>query len=212
MNNGTPKLRNLCEFVKKQAKIKNDPLFSAVSLQTTTERKPERQKQYTGYSYKPNREKQTSTFLTNTSSSPQRDKSAYVSNRTQNDNLKPKLKCPYCGDNHLLPQCGKFQDLDIQNRWTFVKTERLCHACLLAGHFRTVCTLQNYCTCTTERKHHPLLHNDRGVREQYNQTFETQKPETKSNYATFVHPLKKAVLLHVSAVALVSPDGNIVTT
>uniref|UniRef100_A0ABD2WUG7 Uncharacterized protein n=1 Tax=Trichogramma kaykai TaxID=54128 RepID=A0ABD2WUG7_9HYME len=62
--------------------------------------------------------------------------------------------CPYCSGNHPIFKCTSFENLSIQQRWDFVKKERLCRNCLRS---HTGACLLSHCKLC-DKFHNTLLH------------------------------------------------------
>ena len=92
-----------------------------------------------------------------------RDKVNMISN-CESDSSKSLTKnissCLYCQQNHNLSQCDNFRTLTVDDRWQWIKKEKVCYRCLKRSkhNFRT-CKVKNRCGiegCTS--KHHKLFH------------------------------------------------------
>ena len=152
------KLKDLANFVKRQAAIRNDPAFLSLISVAAVEGKSK----FGRLSIKRNDD-----------SKKERETIAYVTNFRKEDNVKAPVKendvkrfnklrwsnCVLCSKVHELALCPKFGELDTKERWNIVKEAKLCHICIRPGHFRGVCRSSNYCICGNQCKHHPLLHN-----------------------------------------------------
>jgi len=72
---------------------------------------------------------------------------------------KPTLVCPDCSDNHQLWRCERFKSKPVQQRWIFVKKQKLCFNCLGSKHTRNICRCSRNCK-NCNKPHHTLLHTD----------------------------------------------------
>ncbi|XP_017893334.1 uncharacterized protein LOC108632952, partial [Ceratina calcarata] len=67
--------------------------------------------------------------------------------------------CHFCKGEHKLYACEKFVKLGQQEKYEFVKKERLCFNCLRKNHTTEKCTCRSCKKCN--RKHHTILHFER---------------------------------------------------
>lgn len=69
-----------------------------------------------------------------------------------------KKQCFACTErDHKLPMCTKFKNMDLNEKWNLVKTEKLCRQCL--NKHKQRCAQNKLCGVNDCRyKHHPLLH------------------------------------------------------
>ena len=77
------------------------------------------------------------------------------------------VKCPRCRSRHHLFQCAVFYALSINDKWAFVKKNKLCRNCLGTDHFNASCKSGKRCK-RCSKNHHTLLH-------------EEHKPDSKSD-------------------------------
>ncbi|XP_067633216.1 uncharacterized protein [Eurosta solidaginis] len=74
-----------------------------------------------------------------------------------------QLACPSRNEAHALPECQRFQSLDLVNKWSLVKQHRLCFGCLVKGHSLLNCRRRKQCSINgCKRMHHKMLHKDMG--------------------------------------------------
>ncbi|XP_055632505.1 uncharacterized protein LOC129772980 [Toxorhynchites rutilus septentrionalis] len=72
-----------------------------------------------------------------------------------------KRHCLVCARDHRVQDCPKFKDSDIESRWKFVHTLKLCRTCL-NPHGRRPCRNINRCGIDgCQFRHHPMLHSSR---------------------------------------------------
>uniref|UniRef100_A0A2A4IX21 Peptidase aspartic putative domain-containing protein n=1 Tax=Heliothis virescens TaxID=7102 RepID=A0A2A4IX21_HELVI len=85
---------------------------------------------------------------------PEKKSSNSVVNKTVN-------KCIFCSKLHDINKCDKFLTLSVNERWQFIKKNKVCHRCLEnRSHRFNLCKVNSPCGvggCTY--KHHSLLHN-----------------------------------------------------
>ncbi|UYV72167.1 hypothetical protein LAZ67_9002056, partial [Cordylochernes scorpioides] len=65
--------------------------------------------------------------------------------------------CMLCKNSHLLSKCQLFRDKSLQERWRFVRDNRLCYNCLRSNHLVYACKLTAVCG-VCKLRHHTLLH------------------------------------------------------
>lgn len=91
----------------------------------------------------------------------------YIQNRTTNS-VNPRqssayfasannTSCPLCKGNHLLFKCASFLTKSPQDRYNFVKQNKICVNCLSQTHNFKRCNSQNTCH-NCNKRHHTLLH------------------------------------------------------
>ncbi|XP_036346710.1 uncharacterized protein LOC118756026 [Rhagoletis pomonella] len=74
-------------------------------------------------------------------------------------------KCPLCQGQHKPADCKRLIEATVSDRWTEVKSRRLCFACLNAGHTTSSCRRRKLCGIDgCNRAHHRLLHEFRSER------------------------------------------------
>ena len=83
---------------------------------------------------------------------------------TEKPDLNSKLKsgvCWFCNSaSHKLVGCKDFLGITVKERFTFVKTNELCHKCLSSKHRTSECKRSNACEVAgcIGKFHHTLLH------------------------------------------------------
>ena len=83
---------------------------------------------------------------------------------TEKPDLNSKLKsgvCWFCNSaSHKLVGCKDFLDITVKERFTFVKTNKLCHKCLSSKHRTSECKRSDACEVEgcIGKFHHTLLH------------------------------------------------------
>lgn len=86
-------------------------------------------------------------------------KRAIVNNSVvKSNNFNSSVNCILCNGNHKLFLCDQFKGLKVQERWKFVKNQRLCSNCLRPGHYSKECRITARCKCC-QAAHHSVLHN-----------------------------------------------------
>ncbi|XP_067626860.1 uncharacterized protein [Eurosta solidaginis] len=73
--------------------------------------------------------------------------------------------CPICQGQHKPSECKRLTGATVADRWTLVKSRRLCFACLNGGHITSNCRRRKVCDIDgCSRAHHKLLHESRSER------------------------------------------------
>ncbi|GBP75318.1 hypothetical protein EVAR_38381_1 [Eumeta japonica] len=67
---------------------------------------------------------------------------------------------PKCASEHKLAACDAFKALNSDEKWDFVKREKLCFKCITKTHPRAYCRAKGCAKCN--RGHHTLLHPSTG--------------------------------------------------
>lgn len=75
---------------------------------------------------------------------------------------KHDVKCALCNEGHYVYHCKKFGDMATKERQDFVQRSKLCFNCLAPSHSVVKCR-QSACCRKCGRRHHSLLHFERGV-------------------------------------------------
>ncbi|XP_026745499.1 uncharacterized protein LOC113506862 [Trichoplusia ni] len=73
----------------------------------------------------------------------------------------PEAKCALCDGEHYIYSCEKFGEKAPKQRQEFVQTKKLCFNCLAPSHSVSKCR-QSSCCRKCGRRHHTLLHFERG--------------------------------------------------
>ncbi|KAI5644846.1 putative peptidase (DUF1758) domain-containing protein [Phthorimaea operculella] len=78
----------------------------------------------------------------------------------------PKVKkyeatCLCCGGPHDVPSCKKYQRMSLDERWQWVRDERICFGCVNKKHRRYTCKAKKCGKDGCNYGHHPSLHGDR---------------------------------------------------
>lgn len=85
----------------------------------------------------------------------------FHSNVTSSDGKRPETKCALCSGDHYIYSCKKFGNKSPNERQEFVQTNKLCFNCLAPTHSVSKCR-QSTCCRKCGRRHHTLLHFERG--------------------------------------------------
>lgn len=90
-------------------------------------------------------------------------------------NVSPCLKCK---SKHYLYACPEFLQLQVQQRWNFVRENKLCRNCLRAHAGQ--CTSKYHCK-HCEKKHHSLLHSEKRQQDSNTNQGSTNNTSAESN-------------------------------
>ncbi|KAG5891742.1 hypothetical protein JTB14_000345 [Gonioctena quinquepunctata] len=79
-----------------------------------------------------------------------------------NERKHPKILCHYCEmKGHKTQLCPKFNENDVETRWSVVTKKKLCFSCLSNNHQTYRCEIRKSCGLNgCRRHHHKLLHKD----------------------------------------------------
>ena len=141
-SHGMPGLADFSEFIKNEARIANDPIFSRGSLNQVSGQEK--------LKYKPK---------------PRRDESfpKYMAGATITQDFIPKEqvddKCVLSKGSHHLDHCPDFLRKSLENRKAWVKDKGLCFACYDPGHRANGCSQTRKCE-RCPGKHPTALHDD----------------------------------------------------
>ena len=70
-----------------------------------------------------------------------------------------EIVCLNCKGSHYLSKCDVFLKMSVNDRWSFVKSNRLCFSCLRKGHNLTQCNRKKNCNVDgCKKSHHETLH------------------------------------------------------
>ncbi|KAK0145621.1 hypothetical protein N1851_015479 [Merluccius polli] len=124
---------DVVEFVYRQAKVVNDPLFGDILDSTAGNQNSSKQQPSTR---KGEKRSKRSSFAVNVSAT-EKD-----INKSQFEKKAPAVKsasvfqspCLYCKKNHALNVCNKSREQPLKERIQFLKSNGLCFGCLTAGH------------------------------------------------------------------------------
>lgn len=116
------------------------------------------------------------------------------------------IECQHCHQHHLIRNCSRFLQLDVDERRAKAKLYRLCYNCLSMTHLRFKCPSKMGCR-RCGKKHHTSLH-----KENLNQSFlDLTGPKTnnKGIHTTKSDvPLFHSTLLSTAIIKIKSYDGS----
>jgi len=125
--------RDLVKFVRKQAKLLNQPLFGAIKDSTKPAQKDWSNNQ------RPNKR----ILITKTENN--------VTTEENRGHSPSKFNCIYCKKtNHELNYCFFFKKLTLDEKLSFLKKSGRCYSCLAEGHTARGCVKRLTCTTCQE--------------------------------------------------------------
>ena len=75
------------------------------------------------------------------------------------------VKCEKCGEKHKTESCEKLKQMSVEERFNFVRENRLCFNCLERSHISRNCPKKRVCgKDDCKKKHHQLLHQEENAR------------------------------------------------
>jgi hypothetical protein len=125
-----------------------------------------------------------------------------VTLHTSSTNSNP---CKCCKKEHRLYQCEKFSNMSQQQKWQFIKAQRLCSNCLTQNHKHSECKSKHNCR-TCKKRHHSLLHDDS------QNAASSSKSSSESSNVESLHAahntsnMTNETLLSTAVVAIVLPN------
>ena len=143
-----PTFKHFVAFVAKEARVACNPVTSVIAVKgsgCSSESKPML-----------NKGKLARNLATNQAST------LKESSRLAERNQRPNKSCPFCKEEHYLPDCPKFMQQSIEDRNNFVQKERRCFGCLRTGHFTKQCKVRH--TCQKCKGRHPTVLHDNNRR------------------------------------------------
>ena len=138
----TVSFHDLVEFVREEADLANDPVFSPEALKGDRDKVPDRSQV--------KRSQGANSFVSFSSRTPPSE-----SRGRSNAEQKPKQQssCIFCGGNHLPHKCGELSRKSIDERLALVRSKGLCFGCLKRGHQSKNCRAR--LNCEKCGKQHP---------------------------------------------------------
>lgn len=140
------------KFVKQEAEVANDPIFSPDVLKRERKRNGLARDSNRGTRSKYQGGTNPSQSLV-TSATPvdhsEQQQSAATSGREQS--------CPVCNGKHPIVKCSNFIKATADKRLDLISEKRLCFRCFRAGHISSDCTSKQTCS-ECGKRHNTLLH------------------------------------------------------
>lgn len=130
----TVSFHDLVEFVREEADLANDPVFSPEALKSKKNKAPDRSRIM--------RSQGANSFASFSSRTPPRE-----SRGRPNAEQEPKQQssCVFCGGNHPPHKCGELSRKSIDERLALVRSKGLCFGCLKRGHQSKNCRARLNC-------------------------------------------------------------------
>ena len=149
---------DLAKFVEAKARVLAHPVFGNVSGDAKTNSKDS----------KGLKNRKGTSFATWVGAGSQEGDASLSANASTNTAgaMRVPPKCPLCKNKHVLARCRDFKRLSVDQRFQFVRKNRLCDNCLLPGHFVKVCFESSFCKIPgCKFKHSTYLHADGDIRQ-----------------------------------------------
>lgn len=122
-----------------------------------------------------------------------------------------EVQCSCCESrDHKIDNCKDFKDRSIEERWEFVKKNRLCFDCLVKSHRAINCKAKKKCGVENCKKlHHYMLHYT--VKEKSPDYACDEDVEIQTNCHTIPMNGKEKILFKIVPVKLFGPTGSVDT-
>ena len=134
---------DLVKFVRAEADLATDPVFSPNVLKMERKKSPKKQKTGTNRRRPPSLNSLATTG----------EESKKNSKSPPGEKTDSKLKCPVCSKSHMLYNCEEFKKKDIKECHDFMMLNSLCFGCLQQGHLSKDCKCR--LMCQERKKPHP---------------------------------------------------------
>ncbi|KAL0157129.1 hypothetical protein M9458_048375, partial [Cirrhinus mrigala] len=142
---------DLVEYIDRQAKVKNDPLFG--DIQELTAASVAKKSKTPDLKYKKVSPKGSS-FVTSVCTEQKKQGEMKKETTPQRDKTSCVV-CTFCQKNHALNSCLKFKEQAHKDKIEFLKTKGLCFGCITQGHLSKDC--KKRLTCQECSKMHPTI-------------------------------------------------------
>lgn len=190
------RFKDFVRFVKLEAELANDPIFSPDALKRERKKGSGEQRDR---SSKPRRQNYGSNTGQSFASSV-----TPIKSRQPNQTASPSTQlspCSICMGNHPVAKCIKLSTASLDEKYDIVRSKRLCFRCLKPGHLSRDCQSRSNCRDCNKR-HHTLLH---GVNPT-NQTGQIQSyySQGRIQEAQNRHPVSVTATANASSVSLTS--------
>ena len=149
------------QFVREQAELATDPVFSEESVTKLSLEERERPIHPTFGRRSPRRFKGSS----------------FVTEATVRSEDKAVISCALCNKPHNLNNCELFLQKSLRDRRDFVKERKLCYGCFSNQHVAKNCKERQSCK-TCNKKHPTAMHDDNWTSKAKNQSERGQPKET----------------------------------
>lgn len=147
--------KDLVRFVREEAEMANDPIFSPNVLKKERNKGLPRESLNTRPSQR--RSLGVNALLT----------SSAINSEPRT--AKPVSQCPLCKESHGLEDCKKYLEQEVKQHVEFIRSNGLCFGCLRKGHLSKTCRTRLKCKeCS---KYHPTsIHNPDIKKEESNES------------------------------------------
>ncbi len=141
------------EYIDRQAKVKNDPLFG--DIHELNSGNVGKKSKTPDLKYKKVTPKESS-FVASVSTEQKKQRDAKKETKSQLDKTS-FVACTFCQKNHALNTCFKFKEQAHKDKIEFLKSKGLCFGYLTQGYLSKDC--KKRLTCEECSKMHPsILH------------------------------------------------------
>ena len=125
-----------------------------------------------------------------------------------------KQECLCCGGEHEVPKCSKFLKMNVDERWEWARTAKVCFKCVTRRHRREHCRGKRCGMEKCGRAHHTLLHKEQDVKvaaDKVNEGVDDSAPKEAVMTVSAANGKQQRVLLKVCPVTLKGPGGQLST-
>jgi len=154
------KFKQLVEFVKREAKKANDPVYGKDVMRTTSSVKRLQENIGTkSQSFRTRKAFTTTAAETDRYCSRHESVDVTITNRYNSNTRSAFTKpCVFCeSSNHALDKCDKIVKQCLKDRYNFLRSKGYCFACLKPGHQKTSCR-QKFSCSICGKVHLSILH------------------------------------------------------
>ena len=145
---------DLVKFVKTEADLATDPVFSPDALKAQRKKEPTTAKGNSVIRRRP------APVTSNTLATSSRQTSRNAKPNTERKFSEQSRSCELCSASHPLQDCEGFKKKSLEERHSFIMTNKLCFGCLSKGHMSKDC--RRRLTCQKCNRSHPtVLHRER---------------------------------------------------
>lgn len=129
---------------------------------------------------------------------------------------KETSKCRFCHkrSDHIVVDCPKFKRALRKERWSFVRSNRLCPKCLVSDHDKNTCEAPLCSTDDCGLPHHQILHwpTAKAIEKPVNANITESTDDCVANISAVSNsPTPAHVLLKYVRVRIHGPNGDVVT-
>ena len=139
-----------------------------------------------------------------------KDSRSYVTTQSSDQNKSPQI-CIHCKGDHPLFYCPNFIKLAVNDRITFVKSQKLCFNCLRPHHTSNVCRSGKCPKC--DGLHNSLLHVDKssGPQNTFNTQLSMDNPISAVVNQSMNQEFTAHILLSTAIIRIMDAQGDLVT-